>query len=107
MGNTQLLDPLVDCIVVALCADYKRRVNAINERSVSHKVEMEYKYLNYKMLTAAAEIVGDESAENLIIEIGDRIGYAKIPDPDVSECTYKIKKKAVKRNIARKLWLSD
>ena len=107
MGSTQLLDPLVDCIVVALCADYKRRAHAISERSVSHKVEMEYKYLNYKMLAAAAEIVGDESAENLIVEIGDRIGYAKSSDPEGCERTYKIRKKAVKHNIARKLWLSD
>ena len=107
MDKTLLLEPGIDAIVVALCADYSRRQSAIECDSVGHKVLMEYKYLNYKMFDAAAEIVGTSSAHSFISEIGERRGYAKCDDPCVCERIYKERKKEVKINIARKLSLCD
>ena len=106
MGTQILLDPGVDAVVVALCADFDRRVDAVNCGSVGHKVEMEYKYLNYKMLEAAMEIVGESFARLYIREIGSKTGYAS---SECTECerTYKIKKREVKYNIARRLNLCD
>lgn len=106
MGKEILLEQGVDTIVVALCADFDRRVEALHAGSVGHKVEMEYKYLNYKMLDAAGEIVGVESAIPYIREIGARIGYAKCHSSE-SERTYKTKKREVKYNIAKRLNLCD
>ena len=94
-------------MVVALCADYVRRRCAIAERSVTHRTEMEYRYLNFKLFSAAAEVVGEGRAEVMISEIGNRIGYAYSELSDVSEVSYKLKKQEVKRNIAKKLHLID
>lgn len=107
MGEAQLLNKGIDAIVVALCADYLRRREALSKRSVSHSVEMEYKYLNYKIFTAAAEIVGEEDAETYVKEIGERIGYANTVASECCERIYKVRKLAVKRNIAKRLWLCD
>ncbi len=107
MGKKVLLEPSVDAIVVALCADYERREAALADATVGHGVEMEYKYLNYKMFDAAAEVVGADSAKTVISEIGARVGYAKCDITDMCERIYKERKKEVKINIARKLRLSD
>ena len=107
MDKKILLEPGVDAIVVALCADYERREQALRDRSVGHRAEMEYKYLNYKMFDAAAEVVGVSDAPTVIREIGTRVGYAKCELCDVSERIYKERKKEVKLNIARKLRLCD
>ncbi|MBQ2876144.1 MAG: hypothetical protein IJE25_03965 [Clostridia bacterium] len=97
----------LDLLVVAVCADYDRRLSAIKERSVSHRTEMEYRYLNYRVYLAAAEIVGDLYAPDMIREIGARRGYAKSAVEDYSERTYKVKKQQIKMNIAKKLHLID
>ncbi len=107
MDKTQLLSATLDDMVVALCADYKRRRQALSDKSVSHRVEMEYKYLNYKMHLAALEIVGEEDAEVFIEEIGEKIGYARTRASECCERVYKERKKGVKENIARRLCLCD
>ena len=93
----------LDTLIVALCADFERR----EERCEDRRVAMEFKYLNARMLDAAAEIVGHRYAAIIIYEIGNRIGYAKSVVPDISESEYKRNKIAVKLNVARKLHLID
>lgn len=105
-GNTVSSDSL-DLVVTALCADYERRSSAIRERTVSHRTEMEYRYLNFKVYNAAAEIVGEIYAPEMIKEIGLRRGYAKSSLEHYSEKTYKVKKAQIKMNIAKKLHLID
>lgn len=107
MGETKPLIPTVDAIVVALCADYERRKAAIKSHDCSFGAEMEYKYVNYKMLAAAQEIAGIAEAEIYIKEIGARTGYTNSLITDYSETTYKNRKKEVKSAIARKLRLVD
>jgi len=97
----------VDMLVVALCADYERRKRAINQRTVSHRTEMEYRYLNFKVYRAAAEVVGEHAAPTMINEIGRKKGYAKTDMDEISEKTYKVKKKQIKLNIAKRLHLID
>ena len=97
----------VDAIVEALCLDFQRRSKAIYDGSVTHRTEMEYRYLNYKILTATEEIVGLGRAVIMIDDIGARRGYAKSELYDTSECDYKIKKRMVKDNIAKALHLID
>ena len=104
--NRSVIDT-VDMLVVALCADYERRRCAIAERSVSHRTEMEYRYLNFKVYDAAAEVVGELYAPDMIEEIGAKRGYAKSTIEDYSEKSYKIKKQQIKINIAKKLHLID
>ena len=91
----------LDTLVVALCADFERR----EERCEDRRVAMEFKYINARMLEAAAEIVGHRYAAIMIYEIGNRIGYASSAIPDISESTYKRRKMAVKSAIATKLYL--
>lgn len=97
----------VDALVVALCADYDRREVAMKRGSVSRRTDMEYRYLNFRIMEAAAEIVGEAEAYTYINEIGRKIGYARSQIGTASETTYKIKKGEVKLNIARKLHLLD
>ena len=97
----------VDKIIVALCADYKRRADAVEDGSVSRRTEIEYKYLNYKILDAATEAVGERYAMLYISEIGHSVGYAKSADEYISESTYTTRKAAVKQSIARALHLVD
>ncbi len=97
----------LDMLVVAICADYERRSSAINEKSVSRRTEMEYRYLNYRIYNAAAEIVGEIYAPDMIREIGMRRGYAKSAIDDYCEKSYKVKKQQIKMNIAKKLHLID
>jgi len=97
----------LDMVIVALCADYERRCSAIANGAVSHRTEMEYRYLNFKVYVAAAEIVGEIFAPEMIREIGARRGYAKTTLEHYSEKTYKVKKQQIKENIAKKLHLID
>lgn len=97
----------LDTLVSALCLDYERREEAILTKSVSRRTETEFKYYNFKIFDAAAEIVGDRFAVTYIKEIGNHVGYAKTEIDCVSEITYKTHKSLVKQNIARKLHLCD
>ena len=101
------LTPTVDAQVVALCADFRRRQEAIREQSVSHRTEMEYRYLNIKLTDAATEIAGERTARDYILEIGGRKGYACSELYYVSEATYKQQKQQIKLNIAKRLHLVD
>ena len=92
-------------LIVALCADYMRRKRAVAERSVGIRTEMEYKYVNHRILEGAAEIVGAELAELYIDEIGRRVGYVNSAHPASCESSYKTEKGEVKLSIARKLHL--
>ena len=100
-GNRDGYTDSLDTLIVALCADFERRSHGSPDR----RVAMEFKYLNTRMTEGAAEIVGHRLAEQMILEIGRRIGYASSMIEDISESTYKRKKQAVKRSIARKLYL--
>ena len=103
LGYTETLDMLV----VALCRDFERRENAIAKRSCKTRTEMEYRYINYRILEAAEEIVGERYARIFIDEIGCRIGYAYSTVDCMSEFLYKERKKDMKLNIARRLHLLD
>ena len=97
----------VDAIVTALCADFPRRVRSIESGLSSRTTDTEHRYLNYKIIAAAVETVGDYEAEFFIREIGEKVGYAKSEMSWISEATYKKRKRAVKLCIARKLHLID
>ena len=91
----------------ALCADYFRRERAIREEKIPLRVRMEYEYLNQRILAAACELCErEEDALGYIEEIGAKRGYAKSRFT-VSEKTYKVRKRAVKLNILRRLYLLD
>ncbi|MBQ9085242.1 MAG: hypothetical protein IJY24_06270 [Clostridia bacterium] len=98
--------PTLDSLVVALCADYFRRQDAIEGARFSRRVDMEYRYLNYLIHEAAAEIAGEREALTFIEEIGQKIGYAA-SSIYLSENAYKVRKQEVKTGIARKLHLLD
>ena len=94
-----------DALAAALCADYFRRERAIQKGDAPLRVRMEFEYLNQRIFTAAREICErEEDALGYIEEIGERRGYAKSRFT-VSEKTYKVKKRAVKLNILRRLYL--
>ena len=97
----------VDMVVVAHCADYLRRKEAIEKGHLSKRTMMELRYLNFKMLDAACELVGDSDAEIFISEIGARRGYASSSIPYISEVAYKQKKQELKLALARKIHLID
>lgn len=97
----------VDMIVVGMCADYERRRQVLAAGNASRRTALEYRYLNFKINEAVMEIAGEHLALSYIKEIGRRIGYAKSEIDCVSESTYKIQKKEIKINIARKLHLID
>lgn len=101
------LDETLDKLVVALCADFPRRKREIESGMASRRAEMEYRYLNFKMISAADEVVGIGRGEQMIEEIAKRIGYYSADFEDLSEKRYKLMKAEVKRNIARKLRLCD
>ena len=95
----------VDALASALCADYFRRERAIREGAEPLRVRMEYEYLNHRIYAAARELCDKvEDAIGYIEEIGEKRGYAKSRFT-VSEKTYKIKKREVKLNILRRLYL--
>ena len=97
----------LDLLITALCLDYKRRKIAIESGVLSKRTDTEFRYYNFKMFDATAEIVGERFAEIYIEEIGKRIGFAKSNIDCVSEITYKNYKKMIKDNIAKKLHLCD
>ena len=97
----------LDFLIVALCADYERRKGVIENRSAERRVDTEFRYLNFRIFDAAAEIAGEEDAEGFIQDIGERIGYAKSELWHLSEGTYKDYKRCIKDNIAKKLHLID
>lgn len=101
------LETTLDTLVIALCLDYGRRQRAIEEQSVTKRTDTEFRYYNFKIFDAVAEIVGERFAARYIYEIGERVGYAKSSVDCVSETTYKDYKRMIKDNIARKLHLCD
>lgn len=107
-GASCMEEPLaqsVDALASALCADYFRRERAIREAVEPLRVRMEYEYLNHRIYAAARELCErEEDAIGYIEEIGAKRGYAKSRFT-VSEKTYKIKKREVKLNILRRLYL--
>ena len=102
---TEIYADTLDGVVVALCADFGRRMVAIDRGELSRRCEMEYRYLNYKISDAATEIAGQRLAPIYIKEIGSRCGYAKTEAYYVSESTYKRQKREIKLNIAKHLHL--
>ncbi len=101
------VESTLDTLVIALCLDYSRREEAIILRSVSKRTDTEFRYYNFKIFDAAAEIVGERFADEYIKEIGNRTGYAKSEITCVSEVSYKNFKRLIKNNIAKKLHLRD
>lgn len=97
----------LDAVIIALCQDFPRRCEAINQGEYGKRTLMEYTYLNHKIYDAAREIVSAEDAPIYISEIGSGTGYANSVISGVSEPTYKSRKCDIKRNIARKLHLTD
>lgn len=95
----------LDELVVAFCADYERRKSCVLDGSVGARCSMEYEYINHRIWEGAAEVVGAGYAELYINEIGSKTGYANSKHTAATESTYKLEKKEVKQNIARKLHL--
>lgn len=104
--NDKGFSDTLDFLIIALCRDYETRERAIEEKSCKRRTLMEYEYINRRLSDAAREIVGKDF-RTYIHEIGERIGYAYSRVDGLSETDYKIKKKEVKLNIARKLHLLD
>ena len=101
------LENSLELVICALCLDYERRRAAIEGRTHSKRTDTEFRYYNFKIYDAAAEIVGERFAEQYVREIGERIGFAGSEVNCVSEVTYKKYKRLIKENIAKKLHLSD
>ncbi len=97
----------LDALVVALCRDYARRAEAIEKETAVQRTDTEYRYLNYQIYHAVAEISGEEFALIYINEIGREVGYANSEIENISEVTYKNYKRMMKDNIAKKLHLSN
>ena len=95
----------LELLISALCLDYERRAKAIEGKMAAKRTDTEFRYYNFKIYDAAAEIVGERFAETYIKEIGKRIGFAKTAVSCVSEVTYKKYKRLVIENIAKKLHL--
>lgn len=105
--HAKSIESTLDTLVIALCLDFERRQAVILKRDATRRTDTEYRYYNFKIFDAAADIVGEDMAELYIKEIGSRVGYAKSEVPDVSEVTYKNYKRMIKNNIAKKLHLAD
>ena len=105
MYDEILMPSGLDAVIIALCADYSRRAEAIVSGSVPYNVIMEYRFLNYRIMNAAIEIAGTRDAALFIKDIGDNTGYAASELWVLSEKVYKCRKKEVKDNIARRLSL--
>ena len=103
----EVLTKSADLLISALCNDYFRRKEAIEQKSVTKRTDTEFRYYNFKIFDAVSEIAGEKYAETYINEIGKRIGYAKSELYFLSEVTYKKYKKLIKENIAKKLHLID
>jgi hypothetical protein len=107
MSDEKLMPKTVRELICALCADYPRRRAAIESHSVTPRTENEYKYYNYKIYDAVAEVVGEYYAERFIEDIGSKVGYAKTELYFFSETAYKYKKSGATRRIAYALHLLD
>ena len=105
MYDEGLIPEGVASIVSALCADYYRRAEVIAFKKAPYNVIMEYRFLNYRMVNAAAEIAGMRDAERFIYDIGNNVGYATSELYALSEKVYKSRKSDVRLNIARRLSL--
>lgn len=105
MYNEALMPAGLDAIVIALCADYARRNQVIHSRQAPYNVIMEYRFLNYRIFNAAVEIAGTRDAVEFIDDIGHNVGYANSELIMLPEAVYKIRKCAVKSNIAKRLSL--
>ena len=92
-------------VITALAADYDRRKRAITEDRLPRRVLMEYAYINTRMLAAAGEVVGLAFAEAFIREIGENVGFIASEVNFMCESSYKISKRKIKQNIAKKLYL--
>ncbi len=105
MGNRYIekMDGSLDGLIVALCHDYPRRAVG----SAHRRVDMEYRYINTRMLEAVSELYGERYAPALIHEIGEHIGHANSALDYTSETNYKRIKYQAKLAIARKLYLFD
>lgn len=99
--------PTLKGLVKALCADFDRRRECVENSLGSRRVRMEYAFLNSKMVDAAAEVCGEPLAEAFIKEIGNGTGYAHSTVGWLGESTYKRYKSDVMRNVAVKLHLYD
>ena len=95
----------LDGLIAAICADYCRRAEVIENKSAPYNVLMEYRYLNYRILSAAIEVLGSRDAYEFIKDIGSGRGYVKSRLCTLSESVYKRRKKEVKHNIAKRLSL--
>ncbi len=105
--NENVLEKSVDALVVALCADYRRRAALIADENTSSRVKVELRYINCKIAGAAGEIAPSRYVPIFIDEIGSRTGYAKSAVDGLSETAYKLQKLQIKRNIVKKLHLAD
>ncbi len=95
----------IDAVVVALCADYRRRAEVIRAKSASYRVDMEYRYLNFNIMDAVLGLCDEWEALTLIDEIGGEVGYAKSRLEHYSELSYKTLKRRAKDSIAAALHL--
>lgn len=106
MRARNLKEETLDNLIIALCRDYSRRKNLIEEGMLGKRSLVEFRYLNIKIYDAVAEIVGDGLTEIYIEELGKNVGYAKSEVMDLmSEATYKKYKLLAKENISKKLHL--
>lgn len=104
--NTDAFSETLDFLIVAFCRGFEARERAIREKRCGRRTIMEYEYINRRIADATREIVGDDFP-NYIHEIGKKIGYAHSRVDGISETDYKVKKRQVKMNIARKMHLLD
>ena len=105
MRSGILIPDTVGALVRALCIDYPRRREIIENHTARGRVENELKYYNYKIYDAVAEIIDERMVENMISDIGERRGYGHSDIIDISETTYKIRKQEAVFNIAKGLYL--
>jgi len=97
----------LDGLIVAHCRDFDRRDRLISEGRCERRTLMELRFLNYKILDAASDIVGERLAPLFIKDIGSRTGYSSSDVDCMSEGMYKQKKQLCKLSIARRLYLID
>lgn len=95
----------LSALVTALCADYNRRAEIINDRSRERRLRMECRYINMRIFEAAAEVAGTALSNIFIDEIGRSVGYASSEAVILSESTYKDYKRRIRIGIAKKLHL--
>ena len=100
-----LIPDTAKAVVRALCLDYPRRRDIIENHTAKGRVENEMKYYNYKIFDAVAEVIDEKMVENLISDIGERRGYIYSEINSISETTYKIRKQEAVYNIAKGLYL--